>query len=70
MKNFRMLIGTLLFMVLVILTFSYVISINFPSEFDQELVGAVRPCDSFFRCFIYTLDLGKDKERLKNSQFH
>jgi hypothetical protein len=46
-------------MVLVIFTFSFIISLRFRDEFDDLVVGDIRTCDSFFRCFVYTLDLGK-----------
>jgi len=61
-KNWRMLIGTFLFMILVIFSFSFIISLRFRDEFDSQVVGEIRTCDSFFRCFIYTLDLGKKND--------
>lgn len=53
-----MLTSTFLFMVLMIYTFSFLIAEQFPDEFDGQAVGTVRTCDTFARCFIYTLNLG------------
>lgn len=45
-------------MVMMIYTFSFLIADQFPEEFDDQAVGSVEPCDTFFNCFIYTLNLG------------
>ena len=42
-------------MVILLYTYSFVLAEQFPNDFSEE---HVRPCDSLFLCFIYTLNLG------------
>ena len=53
-----MLVSTFLFMILMIYTFSFLMAEKFPAEWDGQAVGSVVPCDTFFQCFIYNLNLG------------
>lgn len=58
-QNLSMLIFTLIFMVIIILASSFSVATNFSDQFDGDGVAEYKVCDSFFRCFIYTLNLGK-----------
>ena len=61
-KNSTMLFATLIFMVILIYTGSFAVTLAYPTDFDDQAVGkdlTDKVCTTFWKCFMYTLDLGK-----------
>lgn len=58
MQNLSQLIATLVFMSVLVYIGSFAIALRFSNDFDEQLVGDVSPCETFWSCFVYTLDYG------------
>ena len=58
--NFSKLMFTLIMMLIIINSFSYIIAEKFRNNFDSNGVGPQNDiiCNSFFRCFFNTINLG------------
>lgn len=57
-ENIVMLIATLFYMSVLMYSGSYAVALKFSAEFDSQAVGSISPCETFWSCLVYTINLG------------